>query len=205
MLFVMTLFCTMSFNWDLFGLNPNLQILDMHSVCSFQTSLSNVGGLSSPTIDLFTFFILIHVLSVPLAMPYFFCCCSYSWHWSIFDFLKGFLHLFFSSLVDSSYFPLLFQLPHIFGNWCLHPWHDHTTADDFELSCPQSSQQHPPYHKEQQSIPYQPVSPTYHPDHTMLYSTPPHLLHNSKFPCFTTAQQNWSNTMLISLPLLLQR
>ena len=74
----MTLFCTMSFNWDLFGLNPNLHILDMHSICSFQTSLSNVGGLSSPTIDLFTFFILIHVLSVPLAMPYFFCCCSYS-------------------------------------------------------------------------------------------------------------------------------
>ena len=37
--------------------------------------------------------------------------------------------------------------------------HHHTTADDFELSYPQSSQQHPSYHEEHQSTPYQPVSP----------------------------------------------
>ena len=60
------------------------------------------------------------------------------------------------SLVDPS---SLFQLqPHIFGNWCLHGWHDHTTTDGFKLSHPQSSQQHPPYHEEHQSTPYQPVS-----------------------------------------------
>ena len=36
-----------------------------------------------------------------------------------------------------------------------------TTADSFELSNPQSSQQHPPYHEEHQSTPYQPVSPSH--------------------------------------------
>ena len=116
MLFDMTLFCTMSFYWDLFGLNPNLHILDMHSVCSFQTSLSNVGGLSSPTIDLFTFFILIHILSVPLAMSYFFA-AALILHTD--QFLTSSKVSFTSSsvsLVDSSSFPLLFQLPHLFGN-----------------------------------------------------------------------------------------
>ena len=37
------------------GLNPNLHIVDMHSVSSFTTSLSNVGGLPAPTIGLFSF------------------------------------------------------------------------------------------------------------------------------------------------------
>ena len=37
-------------------------------------------------------------------------------------------------------FHILTYLKH----WCLHVWHDHTTADDFEISYPQSSQQHPP-------------------------------------------------------------
>ena len=62
----------MFFSWDLFGLNPNLHIVDMNSVTSFSTSLSNVGGLPSPGIDLFSFYILIRVLSVPSVMPYFF-------------------------------------------------------------------------------------------------------------------------------------
>ena len=57
-------------------------------------------------------------------------------------------------------------------NWelCLHAWHDHTIADGFELSYPQSSQQHPSYHEEHQSTPYQPVSP-----HTLSrsYDAPP--------------------------------
>ena len=47
--------------------------------------------------------------------------------------------------------------------------------------------------------------PTHHPDHTMLHPMQPHLIRNSKFPCFTTVQQNWSNTTVINLPLLLQR
>ena len=54
----------------------------------------------------------------------------------------------------------LFQLswPRVFRNWCLHALHDHTTADGFKLSHPQSSQQHPSYPKEHQSTSYQPVS-----------------------------------------------
>ena len=32
-----------------------------------------------------------------------------------------------------------------------------------------------------------------------------YLIRNSKFPCFTTVQQNWSKTTLINLPPLLQR
>ena len=47
------------------GLNPNLHIVDMHSVSSFTTSLSNVESLPPPTIDLLSFFILIWVLSIP--------------------------------------------------------------------------------------------------------------------------------------------
>ena len=46
--------------------------------------------------------------------------------------------------------------------------------------------------------------PTYHPD-TMLHPTQPHLICNSKFPRFTTVQQNWSNTTLIYHPPLLQK
>ena len=46
--------------------------------------------------------------------------------------------------------------------------------------------------------------PTHHPDHTTLLPMQPHL-RNSKFPQFTKVQQNWSNTTLINLPLLLQR
>ena len=35
--------------------------------------------------------------------------------------------------------------------------------------------------------------PTHHPDHTTLHPTQPRLIGNSKFPRFTTVQQNWSN------------
>ena len=42
--------------------------------------------------------------------------------------------------------------------------------------------------------------PTHHPDHTRLDPTQPRLILNSKFPRFTIAQQNWSNTTLINLP-----
>ena len=58
------------------------------------------------------------------------------------------------------------------------------------------------------SISRQPINqphPTHHPDHTTLHPTQPRLIRNSKFPRFTTVQQNWSNTMLINLPSLLQR
>ena len=44
-----------------------------------------------------------------------------------------------------------------------------------------------------------------HPDHTMLHPTQPRLIHNSKFPHFTTVQPSWSNTTLINLPPLLER
>ena len=47
--------------------------------------------------------------------------------------------------------------------------------------------------------------PTHHPDHKILHPTQPRLIRNSKFPRFTTVQQNWSNTTLINFPLLLQR
>ena len=47
--------------------------------------------------------------------------------------------------------------------------------------------------------------PTHHPDHTTIHPTQPRLIHNSKFPRFTTVQQNWSNTKLINLPPLFQR
>ena len=47
--------------------------------------------------------------------------------------------------------------------------------------------------------------PTHHPDHAVLHHSQAHLIHNSKFLCFTTVQQNWSNATLINLPLLLQR
>ena len=36
----------------------------------------------------------------------------------------------------------------------------------------------------------------YHPDHATLHPTQPHLIRNSKFPRFTTVQQNWSNTAI---------
>ena len=36
--------------------------------------------------------------------------------------------------------------------------------------------------------------PTDHPDHTMLHLMQPCLICNTKFPPFTTVQQNWSNT-----------
>ena len=48
------------------------------------------------------------------------------------------------------------------------------------------------------------ITPTY-PDYAMLHPTQPHLMCNSKFPRFTKLEQNWSNTTLINLPLLLQR
>ena len=40
------------------------------------------------------------------------------------------------SLVDPPSYSQLFQLPslHVFGNWCIHACHDHTTTDGFELS-----------------------------------------------------------------------
>ena len=41
------------------------------------------------------------------------------------------------------------------------------------------------------------------PDHMMLHSTQPRLIPNSKFPRFTTVQQNWSNTILINFPVWL--
>ena len=46
---------------------------------------------------------------------------------------------------------------------------------------------------------------THHPDDATLHPTQPLLICNSRFPCFTIVQQNWSNTTLISLSLLLQR
>ena len=42
--------------------------------------------------------------------------------------------------------------------------------------------------------------PTYHPDHTTLRPIQPRLTRNSKFPRFTTVQQNWSNTTLLIFP-----
>ena len=62
--------------------------------------------------------------------------------------------------------------------------------------------QDPLYQEEPQSTPYQPVSPT---DHTTFHPMQPRFIRNSKFPGFTTVQQNWSNKTLINLPLLLQR
>ena len=47
--------------------------------------------------------------------------------------------------------------------------------------------------------------PTHHPDHTTLHPTQPRLICNSKFPRFTTVQQNLSKTALINLPPLVQR
>ena len=44
-----------------------------------------------------------------------------------------------------------------------------------------------------------------HPDHTTLHPIQHCLIDNSKFPRFTTVQQNWSNTTLINAPPLLQR
>ena len=41
--------------------------------------------------------------------------------------------------------------------------------------------------------------PTYHPDQTTLRPIQPRLIRNSKFPRFTTVQQNWSNTTLLNL------
>ena len=41
---------------------------------------------------------------------------------------------------------------------------------------------------------------THHTDHTMLHPMQPQLIHKSKFPCFATVQQNWSNTTLIIFP-----
>ena len=47
--------------------------------------------------------------------------------------------------------------------------------------------------------------PTHHPDHTTFHPMQPRFIRDSKFPDFTTVQQNWSNKTLINLPLLLQR
>ena len=91
----------------------------------------------------------------------------------------------------------------MFGNWCIHAWHDHTTIDSFELY-PQSSQQNTPYHEEHQSTPYHQSHPTHHLDHMMLHPIQPCLICNSNFPGFTTVQQSWSNTTLINLPELYQ-
>ena len=57
-------------------------------------------------------------------------------------------------------FPSYFMLhnPQVFWIWCLNRWHDHTTADGFELSYHWSSQQHPLYPEECQSTLYLPVS-----------------------------------------------
>ena len=38
-----------------------------------------------------------------------------------------------------------------------------------------------------------------HIDHTMLHPMQPRLICNSKFPRFTTVQQNWSNRTHINL------
>ena len=46
--------------------------------------------------------------------------------------------------------------------------------------------------------------PTHHPDHTTLHPTQPCLIRNSKFPRFTTVQQNWSYATSINLPPLRQ-
>ena len=46
---------------------------------------------------------------------------------------------------------------------------------------------------------------THHTDNTMLHLAQPRFIGNSKFSRFTTVQQNWSNTTLLNLPLLLQR
>ena len=42
--------------------------------------------------------------------------------------------------------------------------------------------------------------PTHHPDYTILRPAQPCLIRNSKFPCFTTVQQNWSYTTLTNIP-----
>ena len=42
--------------------------------------------------------------------------------------------------------------------------------------------------------------PKHHPNHRMLHPMQLRLIHNSKFPRFTTVQQNGSNTTLINLP-----
>ena len=38
-----------------------------------------------------------------------------------------------------------------------------------------------------------------HIDHIMLHPMQPRLICNSKFSCFTTAQQNWSNTTFYNI------
>ena len=94
------------------------------------------------------------------------------------------------SFVNLSHFSSqLFQVPshHAFASWCIDRWYDHTTTESFELSYLWSSQQHLPYLKDYQSTHYQPFSQSC-------------LIHNSKFPCFTMVQQNWSTTTLINLP-----
>ena len=52
------------------------------------------------------------------------------------------------SLVNPFSFSQLLQAlwPHIFGNWCLHGWLVHATADSFKIYL--RSSQHPPYPKE---------------------------------------------------------
>ena len=52
------------------------------------------------------------------------------------------------------------------------------------------------------SISWHPISwshPTHHLGHMTLHSMQPCLICNSKFPCFTTVRQNWSNTAMINL------
>ena len=87
--------------------------------------------------------------------------------WSFFmhsshDFLSQLFFLFpvFSTSITSRIWELI--SPHM--TW---PYHHNS----FELSCPWSSQQHPPYQEEYQLTSYQPVSP-----HTSSwsYNAPPH-------------------------------
>ena len=59
-------------------------------------------------------------------------------------------------------------------------------------------------HPIMKNISQQPINqshPTHHPDHITLLLMQPCLIRNSKFPHFTTVQQNWSNKTLINLPI----
>ena len=58
-------------------------------------------------------------------------------------------------------------------------------------------------HPIMKNITQHPISQSHHtnlPVHSTLQPTQPRLIHNSKFPRFTTVQQKWFNTTLINIP-----
>ena len=144
------------------------------------------------------------------------------------NFCSSSLALFFSIIRILSFQAISFQLL----LYALFPWFPWSTLLSFSscfnfhnLTQLMSSRMTWPYHRWQlfyyhvlnlhnnthpitKNISRHPINqshPTHQPDHTTLHPMQPCLICNSKFPRFTTVQQNWSNTTLINLPPLLQR